>query len=363
MNERFGLEGVVVAHTKLSEVDGMRGRLRIVGTPVQDLARAGSFERACALLWDEDEDAVRDALAVARRELWTPASFPSPGPGDGMVYLRSFLGGLDEDRSAPLLARNARTTAAVGLAAALYARQQRLHGAARLGGAPELPEGASHADVLLRLATGDDEHIADRARALGAYMATVCEHGMNASTFAARVVTSTESDLVSAVIAGIGALRGRLHGGAPGPVLDMLDAIRTPENASAYVRDLLSRGERIMGMGHRVYRVRDPRAAVLETALLALGDDAKDAGRLRMARHVEQTAERLLREKKPDRPLRANVEFYTACLLEALGVPREMFTAVFACSRVSGWCAHVAEHRRTGRLLRPKARYVGPRPS
>ena len=203
--------------------------------------------------------------------------------------------------------------------------------------------------------------------ALDAYLVTVIDHGMNASTFAARVVASTASDTVSAVVAAIGALKGKLHGGAPGPVLDMLDAIGEPEGARAWVTAALARGERIMGMGHRVYRVRDPRAFVLERAIAdleAASDGTSPIGRrLRLARAVEKEAETQLAARHPDRPLKANVEFYTAVLLEAVGLPRTLFTPTFASSRAAGWCAHVEEQRRHGRLIRPKSRYTNAAPA
>src|SRR5262249_12420096 len=180
------------------------------------------------------------------------------------------------------------------------------------------------------------------------------------STFTSRVVASTASDLISAIVAAVGALKGPLHGGAPGPVLDMLDAIGTPANAEAWLIGELAAGRRIMGMGHRIYRVRDPRAAVLETGLKALGDIG--TGRLALAHAVESAAAKILRERKPDRPLAANVEFYTAVLLDAVGLPREQFSATFAVGRVAGWAAHVIEQRRTGKLIRPGSRYVGPQP-
>jgi citrate synthase len=199
-----------------------------------------------------------------------------------------------------------------------------------------------------------------RVRALDAYLCCVVDHGMNASTFTARVVASTGSDLVSAVVAAIGALKGPLHGGAPGPVLDMLDAIGRPEHARPWLEAELAAGRRIMGMGHRVYRVRDPRAAALESAISVLERTSPGGERLTLARAVEREAEQLLAEHYPTRKLRANVEFYTAVLLEAIGIPRTLFSPTFALSRVVGWCAHVNEQRSVGRLIRPASRYVGP---
>jgi citrate synthase len=200
----------------------------------------------------------------------------------------------------------------------------------------------------------------EAARLLDAYLVTVAEHGFNASTFAARVTASTEADLVASVVAGVATLSGPLHGGAPGPVLDMLDAVGSPERAAEYVRAELAAGRRIMGMGHRVYRVRDPRAFVLERALSAYQGEAGGSPRLLLARAVEAAAETELARKYPERALRANVEFYTALLLEALAIPRAAFTAIFACARVAGYAAHYAEQRLRGRLIRPSALYVGP---
>jgi citrate synthase len=211
------------------------------------------------------------------------------------------------------------------------------------------------------MATGAAD--AARARALDAYLVTVAEHGMNASTFTARVVASTGSDLVSAVVAALGALKGPLHGGAPGPVLDMLDAIGRPERAEAWLEAELAAGRRIMGLGHRVYRVRDPRAAVLEEAAARLEAAGVGSRYLRLARAVERAAVGVLARRHPGRRLETNVEFYTAVLLDAVGLPRALFTPVFAAGRVAGWLAHAAEQLAEARLIRPEQRYVGPRPS
>ena len=191
---------------------------------------------------------------------------------------------------------------------------------------------------------------------MDAYFVTIVDHGLNASTFAARVVASTASDTVSAVVAALGALKGPLHGGAPGPVLDMLDAIDASGDATSWIGNAISGGDRLMGFGHRIYRVRDPRADILKAVVKTLGT----AGRIGLAEKVEQTALTLLAKHKPDRRLETNVEFYTALLLEALAIPRQAFTPTFAVGRIVGWCAHILEQRRTGRLIRPKSHYVGP---
>jgi citrate synthase len=201
----------------------------------------------------------------------------------------------------------------------------------------------------------------ERAAALDRYLVTASDHGLNASTFVARIVASTRAGLTSATIAAMSALKGPLHGGAPGPVLDMLDEIGSAEHASSWLEGALSRGDRLMGFGHRVYRVRDPRADALKEAVKRLATSNEvDPGRLRLAEAVEAAALDLLARKKPDHPLQTNTEFYTALLLEAVGLPREAFTCAFAAGRSAGWMAHAREQMLNGRLIRPQSRYVGP---
>jgi citrate synthase len=311
------------------------------------------FESVCALLWSCEPAAAREAVARGRRRAWE--LLPSLGDAlearDGMDALRAAMARLDAAETG----ENAGLVAATAVFTGAWARR-------RMRLAPIEPdEGLDLAADLLRTIDGRPP---DRASAdgLDAYLVTVCDHGLNASTFAARVVASTGSDVVSAVVAAIGALKGPLHGGAPGPVLDMLDAVGEPERAAAWLEGEIAAGRRIMGMGHRIYRVRDPRAAVLEAAVQRLEQAAASAApRLRLARAVEQAAVGVLRRRHPTRPLLANVEFYTAVLLDAIGLRRELFSLVFAVSRTAGWCAHVAEQRATGRLIRPASRYVGPR--
>jgi citrate synthase len=347
-----GLEGVVAADTRLSDVDGQRGRLIIAGRDVESLAGRVSFEGVCALLWGSDEASIRAALARGRVRAWR--KLPSLGDAleadDGMEALRAavaHLRGSDGTDDADIVG-------AVAVFASAWARK-------RAGLSPLPPDDQlGHGADLLRMTT--DESSAAKASGLDAYLVTVVDHGMSASTFAARVVASTGSDTVSAVVAAIGALKGPLHGGAPGPVLDMLDAVDQPDNAVAWLEGELAAGRRIMGMGHRIYRVRDPRAAVLERTLIELEHSGLATSRLALARAVERAATGVLLARHPDRPLLANVEFYTAVLLDALGVPRNLFTPLFTASRTAGWCAHVAEQRAHGRLIRPASRYIGPMP-
>jgi len=207
-----------------------------------------------------------------------------------------------------------------------------------------------------------NEPSAIAARALDTYWVTVIDHGMNASTFTARVIASTRSDIVSAVTGAIGALKGLLHGGAPGPVRRHLRDIRTAANAEGWVRQELAAGRRIMGFGHRVYQVRDPRAEVLSRIAEEMAGAVLDDRELfDLAREVETTVLRVLDEVKPGRHLRTNVEFYTALVLQAIGLEPSMFVAMFACGRCAGWCAHVIEQHAEDHLIRPQSEYVGPR--
>jgi citrate synthase len=234
---------------------------------------------------------------------------------------------------------------------------------AQAGEAPVRPDlTLSHAADTLRMLRGKPASAAEVA-ALDTYLVTVSDHGLNASTFAARVIASTRAGLASAVLGGISALKGPLHGGAPGPIIDMLDDIGRPENAKAWIEAALDRGDRLMGFGHRVYRVRDPRADALKKAVKRLTDGSNIMpGRLAFAEAVEASVLQILRERKPGRPLDTNVEFYTALLLEALAFPPSAFTCVFATGRVAGWIAHAREQLAGGRLIRPASRYIGPMP-
>ena len=350
-----GLSGVLVARTELSSVEGEAGRLSVRGRTIESLVSDVPFEAMVALLLDafetepHERESWQERLGQARvrahaRLLPRFEAVRSPA---AMTTLRSALSLLEQDAGA------AEVLGMAAVASAAWIRTER-------GGQLPAPNpGLPHGHDLLRMLSGRE--VTDgAAKLLDAYLVTVAEHGFNASTFAARVTASTGADLAGAVVAGVATLAGPLHGGAPGPVLDMLDAVGSPERAADYVRAELLAGRRIMGMGHRVYRVRDPRAFVLERALVAYQSGAGTSARLELARAVEAAAEAALSRKHPERALRANVEFYTALLLEALEIPRGAFTAIFACARAAGYAAHFAEQRRTGRLIRPSALYVGP---
>jgi len=357
-----GLEGVVATETALSDVDGEHGRLTIAGYAVEDLAPRATFEDVAYLLLhgrvpDGREGARFAAELAGRRELpraalavIKEAAAAQAAPMDAlrMAAATLSLGRRDDPMDASM-------TAIAAMPAIVGAYWRAHHGE------PSVPVRAdlSHAAHCLHQIFGDVPS-AERARGLETYLNTVCDHGMNASTFAARVIVSTRSDVISAITGAIGALKGPLHGGAPGPALQMVFDIGHASRAEADIRVRLERGERLMGFGHRVYRVRDPRADVLAAAAERFYATGGDRGLYDLARAVEAVALRLLRERKPDRTIQTNVEFYTALLLHGLGVPTELFTPIFAVGRVAGWTAHCLEQLRDGRLIRPQSRYLGP---
>ena len=358
-----GLEGVVATSTRLSSVDGEAGRLIIAGYAVEDLAPNASFEEVAYLLlhgslpepservWFTRELAHRRALSPAVLEVLRAAAPARTPPMDALRMAAPLLSLGHEEK--PLDdAMNA--IASFPTIVGAYFRMR--------NGEEPVPVrfDLTHAAHFLHQLSGA-EPSAERARGLETYLNTVCDHGLNASTFAARVIVSTRSDVISAIAGAVGALKGPLHGGAPGPALDMVFEIGEPERAESVIRAKLDRGERIMGFGHRVYRVRDPRADVLAEAAERFYTRDGDRGLYDLARKVEATALRLLRERKPERRLDTNVEFYTALLLHGLGLPTDLFTPAFAVGRVAGWAAHSLEQLRDGKLIRPQSTYIGPR--
>jgi citrate synthase len=359
-NVNCGLEGVVVAHTRLSDVDGERGELVIAGQRLEAWALHGEFEERMFVLFREAGAALEasaDSQALLEQRRQFTAHNGRAALADAMDALRAGLAQLpsDADDMRDALCAIGRAPGVV----AAWAQSRGITGANHeTANAEATVNHAAWYSSQLGLAPTPV-----RVRALSTYWNTVMDHGMNASTFAARVVASTGSDMISSLVAGVGALKGPLHGGAPGPVLDMLDEIGSVDRAKPWIMAELDAGRRIMGMGHRIYRVRDPRAAVLERAITELQEAGATNARLSLARAVERAASDILRERKPDRPLCANVEFYTAVLLDSIGIPRELFAATFALGRMAGWAAHVMEQRRTGKLIRPASIYIGTAPS
>ena len=356
-----GLEGVVAADTVLSEVDGRAGRLVIRGCSLDQLSGRVSFEAVVHRLLDgffenlPDADKLSAALGRSRVEAFGEIAALDEGLGrlTTTEAVRALMARLPDGDD---LATALRLIAAPAVFTPAVARARR--GLAAVSPDPTL----GHAADILRMLK-DRPATPAEAAGLDAYLVTVCDHGLNASTFAARVVASTRAGLTSAALAGISALKGPLHGGAPGPVIEMLDEIGRPENARAWLEAALARGDRLMGFGHRVYRVRDPRADALKKAVRMMSEASNvTPGRLAFAEAVEAAALAILKARKPDRSLQTNVEFYTALLLESLAFPAAAFTCVFAMGRVAGWIAHAREQQASGRLIRPQSRYIGPIP-
>ncbi|MBV9691961.1 MAG: citrate synthase/methylcitrate synthase [Ktedonobacteraceae bacterium] len=353
-----GLEGIVAATTALSKVEGTAGRLIYCGYTIHDLARKTSFEEVMHLLWfghlPNHKELSDFKLALVAERTMPPMVMQVlrdlPASTEPMDALRTAVSawGAISIKGHPSIEQALAVTARFPLFLAAFHRLRR--GQEPLESRSEL----DHAANYLYLLTGQvpkDEYI----KGLNAYLVLLADHGMNASTFTARVVASTEADIVSAIVAAIGALKGPLHGGAPSKVLDMLNAIGMVDNADSWLHNALAHGERLMGFGHRVYKTEDPRAEELrEMSRLA------DPQGFVLARHVEELALALLEEQKPGRRLYTNVEFYSAVLLAAVGLIGDLFTPTFAMSRVVGWTAHILEQVHHNRLIRPEADYIGP---
>jgi citrate synthase len=358
-----GLDGIIAAETTLSMVDGTAGELVIAGFPVAELALHASFEETTFLLWYgalpepgelttfRADLAQRRTLPLVAIELLRTAAHEGV---DSMDALRmatgtiSLLGARSDDEAARNL------LASFPAIVATYWRLCNDH-------TPIPPRhDLGHAANFLYMLTGAIPS-QERVRALETYLNTVVDHGLNASTFTARVIASTNSDFVSAITGAIGALKGPLHGGAPGPALNMVFEIGTASRAEEVLRKKIESGEKLMGFGHRVYKVRDPRADVLAAAAERMFTRGGDMALYNLARSVEAEALRLLEEYKPGRNLKTNVEFYTALLLHGLDLEVPLFTPCFAISRVAGWIAHCFEQRRTNRIIRPQSVYRGER--
>jgi citrate synthase len=343
-------------------VDGENGTLTLAGYAVEDLAPQASFEEV-AYLFLHGRLPEGPELAHFARDLASRRGLPDVATEVLREAAAAGAPPIDALRmAAPLLSLGRKENpfddaltaiAAFPTIAGTYWRLRQ--GESPVPVRPDLGYAAHYLHQL-----GGAEPDPERARALETYLNTVCDHGLNASTFAARVIVSTHSDVISAISGAVGALKGPLHGGAPGPALQMVFEIGTAERAEAVIQARLDRGERLMGFGHRVYRVRDPRADVLAHAAERFYAHGGDGALYALARSVEATALRLLRERKPDRRLDTNVEFYTALLLHGIGLPVELFTPTFAAGRVLGWSAHCLEQLREGRLIRPQSAYSGP---
>ncbi len=346
-----GLEGVIAFETEIAEPDKDGGSLRYRGVDIEDLVGRVSFAHIWSLLVDGE---FNDGLPPAE-------PFPIPvHSGDVRVDVQSAIAMLAPAWGLrPLLdvddvtARN--NLAHVSVMAMSFVAQS-----ARGLGQPMVAQtDIDKAETIVERfmirwrGEPDPKHV----QAVDAYFTSAAEHGMNASTFTARVIASTGADVAAAISGAVGAMSGPLHGGAPSRVLGMIEEIERTGDARGYVRGVLDRGERLMGFGHRVYRAEDPRARVLRRTAKEL-----DAPRYEVAAALEAAALAELRERRPDRILETNVEFWAAIVLDFAEVPAHLFTSMFTCARLAGWSAHVLEQKRTGRLVRPSARYVGPSP-
>jgi len=346
-----GLEGVVAFETEIAEPDREGGALRYRGVDIEELVGTYRFEQVWGLLVDES---FEPGLPVAEPYEGggltgnTPADLQAVTARLGAEWGVKKLIDIDDDEAREDLRRLSAQFISIAAQSARIAdgNDDRI--------APQtVAQGETTAERFFLEWRGeaDPKHV----QALDTYWICTCEHGLNASTFVARITASTGSDCAAALSSAVGALSGPLHGGAPARVLPMLDAAAESGDPAQYVQSLIEQGERLMGFGHRVYRAEDPRARLLKKTAKELG-----APRYEVADRLEAAALEALRKKSPDRPLETNVEFWSAVVLDVAGIPPELAPAMFACSRTAGWSAHILEQKKLSRLVRPSARYVGP---
>lgn len=354
-----GLQNIVVGTTATSLVEGEKGQLVLRGYDIAQLAGHATFEEVAYLLWYGNQPTAAESKKL-RAQMTAHRALPEstltvlgdlPHDTEPMDALRTGVSAvgtanpgvnIDLDHALALTAQ----------VATIIAAFHRLRtGQVIISPRADLDHGSNY----LYMVTGREPTEQQRTM-INAYLVLLADHGMNASTFTARVITSTGSDIYSAVTGALGALKGPLHGGAPSKVLDMLDAIGTAENAEPWIRGALARKERLMGFGHRVYKTTDPRAEILRE----IARTNSEPGLFKLAQTVEDKGLEILHESKPDQRLYTNVEFYSAAVLNAVGLPRELFTPTFAASRTAGWTAHILEQAGDNRLIRPDVEYVGP---
>jgi citrate synthase len=346
-----GLEGVIAFETQIAEPDRDGGALRYRGVDIEDLVGRVSYGNVWGLLVDNE---FNPGLPPAE-------PFPIPiHSGDVRVDVQSAIAMLAPAWGLKPLLDIDDDTARENLAHVSVMALSFVAQSARGLGQPMIPQSQiDQADTVVErfMIRWRGEPEPRHIQAMDAYFVSAAEHGMNASTFASRIIASTGADVAAAISGAIGAISGPLHGGAPARVLHMIEEVERTGDADTYVRGVLDRGERLMGFGHRVYRAEDPRARVLRRTARELG-----AARYEVAAALEQAALAELRTRRPDRVLETNVEFWAAILLDFAEVPAHLFTSMFTCARLAGWSAHVLEQKKTGRLIRPSARYVGPAP-
>lgn len=355
-----GLEGVIVDTSSICLIDGNLGRLFYRGYDIHDLATMVTFEEVAYLLWN-GELPTQTQLATLKKRFSQERAIPAqvkelvrsvPRSSNTLDVLRTAISALGTGTplKKPDIEDAISISAKIPTINAAFDRLRR--GQEPLEPRPDL----DHAANYLYMLTGKEPDPV-KVQALDKYLILLADHGMNASTFTARIVASTWSDMYSAFTAAIAALKGPLHGGAPAPVLQMLKDIGKPERAEPWIRNELKEGRRLMGFGHRVYKTTDPRAEILRQ----IATKTADRTFLELARDVEETGIRILQEERPDRKLYTNVEFYSAIVMDSVGLPADLFTATFAASRSVGWSANVLEQVANNRLIRPETEYTGPR--
>ena len=360
MSSAKGLDGVVVNATNISHVFGEEGRLVYRGYEISQLASRASYEEVCFLLWNghlpnrgelsELEWQLRTHRALPEAALATLRALPKETiPMDALRTAASAAGATLPIGGKPTSEQAIVLTALMPTIVAGFNRLR--NGREPIAPRPDL----GHAANYLYMLSGEvptENHV----KSLDTYLVLLADHGMNASTFTARVIASTESDLASCVVGAVGALKGPLHGGAPELVMDMLDEIKTADNIKPWVDNALDHGGKLMGFGHRVYRTTDPRAEILRE----MARQSSTAEFFALSHGTEQYAIQELNRRKPDRRIYTNVEFYSASVLNSVGLPRDLFPSTFAISRTAGWTAHILEQLIGNRLIRPQSEYTGP---
>jgi citrate synthase len=351
MNEfKPGLEGVVAIQTEIAEPDREGGALRYRGVDIEELVDQVPYEKVWGLLVDENlEPGMPDP------EPYDPKGLTGNAPSDlqaETAHLSAEWGlkklvDIDDQEARDDLARLSAQMMSI------VAKSAAIHDGRDPAPDDDVEQGETAAEKFLLRWRGEADP--DHVKAIDTYWICTAEHGLNASTFTARVTASTGADAGAAMSAAVGALSGPLHGGAPARVLPMLDEVATTGDPEGYVQDILERRGKIMGFGHRVYRAEDPRSRILKRTAQELGSP-----RFEVAEALEEAALAALRERKPDYVIATNVEFYSAVVLDVAEIPPDLTPAMFACSRVAGWAAHILEEKRTGRLIRPSAQYIGP---
>jgi citrate synthase len=347
-----GLEGIVAVETEIAEPDREGGQLRYRGVDIEELVGNVPYEFVWGLLVDNDlESKMPDP------EPYEPATLTGNAPADLQAETARLagewkLGKLNEISDEQAREDLGRLSAQM---MGIVARSAAVADGREPASDEVVAQGETAAEKFLLRWRGEADP--DHVKAIDTYWICTAEHGLNASTFTARVVASTGADCGAALSAAVGALSGPLHGGAPAYVKPMLEEVAEMGDPERWVRETLDKGKRIMGFGHRIYRAEDPRSRILKETAKELG-----APQVEVAEQLEQVALRALQEKSPDRVLATNVEYYSAIVLDVAEIPPPLAPAMFACSRVAGWSAHILEQKRTGRLFRPSARYVGPAP-